>query len=100
MTVTAETADGHCAIRVRDDGPGVPADLLPTVFDRFTRGDASRSRPPGAAGGAGLGLAIAAAITQAHGGRVEVDSAPGRTEFTVTLPLADAVAAHISLKPS
>ncbi|MFK0159012.1 sensor histidine kinase [Streptomyces sp. NPDC090499] len=88
ITVTVAAADGHCAIRVHDDGPGIPGDLLPTVFDRFTRGDASRSRAPGAAGGAGLGLAIAAAITQAHGGRVEVASSPGDTRFTVTLPLA------------
>ncbi|MER7841058.1 ATP-binding protein [Streptomyces sp. NPDC096040] len=99
ITVTVESADGHCAIRVHDDGPGIPAALLPTVFERFTRGDASRSRAPGAEGGAGLGLAIAAAITQAHGGRVEVDGAPGGTEFTVTLPLAGS-AALIPLKVS
>ncbi|MFG2941268.1 sensor histidine kinase [Streptomyces sp. NPDC048282] len=100
ITVTVEAADGRCAIRVHDDGPGIPGDLLPTVFERFTRGDASRSRAPGTPGGAGLGLAIAAAITQAHGGRVEVDSAPGGTEFTVTLPLADTVAAQFPLKLS
>ncbi|MEU2420949.1 ATP-binding protein [Streptomyces sp. NPDC007851] len=99
VTVTVETADGHCAVRVHDDGPGIPPDLLPTVFERFTRGDASRSRTPGTAGGAGLGLAIAAAITQAHGGRVEVAGTPGGTEFTVTLPLAPA-AAHLPLRLS
>ncbi|MER5516918.1 ATP-binding protein [Streptomyces sp. NPDC002763] len=97
ITVTVEAADGQCAIRVHDDGPGIPAGLLPTVFERFTRGDASRSRAPGTEGGAGLGLAIAAAITQAHGGRVGVDSSPGGTEFTVTLPLVG-TAALISLK--
>ncbi|MFD8819277.1 sensor histidine kinase [Streptomyces sp. NPDC059627] len=91
ITVTVKAADGQCAVQVHDDGPGIPGDLLPTVFDRFTRGDASRSRAPGAAGGAGLGLAIAVAITQAHGGRVEVASAPGDTRFTVTLPLAGTV---------
>ncbi|MCG7208384.1 sensor histidine kinase [Streptomyces arenae] len=99
VTVTVETADAHCVIRVHDDGPGIPPDLLPTVFERFTRGDASRSRTPGTAGGAGLGLAIAAAITQAHGGRVEVTGAPGGTEFTVTLPLAPS-AAHLTLRLS
>ncbi|MEW1778548.1 ATP-binding protein [Streptomyces sp. NPDC086777] len=90
VTVTVQAADGHCAIHVHDDGPGVPARPLPTLFDRFTRGDASRARARGTAGGAGLGLAIAASIAQAHGGRVEVDSAPGDTRFTITLPLAAA----------
>ncbi|MFC7615815.1 ATP-binding protein [Actinokineospora soli] len=66
-----------------DDGPGIPEDLLPTVFERFARGDTSRSR---AAGSTGLGLAIVAAVVAAHGGRVGVVSGPGRTRFTVTLP--------------
>ncbi|KUN79192.1 sensor histidine kinase [Streptomyces griseoruber] len=85
-----DTASGkapHCVIRVRDNGPGIPPDLLPTVFERFTRADASRSRAAGTEGGSGLGLAIAAAITEAHGGRVEVTSEPGCTQFSVTLPL-------------
>ncbi|MCZ9342787.1 sensor histidine kinase, partial [Streptomyces sp. TRM76130] len=73
-------------VRVRDDGPGIPAALLPSVFERFTRADTSRSRRPGEGGGSGLGLAVADAITRAHGGRVTVESVPGRTEFTVTLP--------------
>ncbi|MBL1091425.1 HAMP domain-containing histidine kinase [Streptomyces sp. 9-7] len=70
-------------LQVEDDGPGIPADLLPRVFERFTRGDASRSR---AAGSTGLGLAIVQAVVAAHGGTVGVESAPGRTVFTVTLP--------------
>jgi two-component system OmpR family sensor kinase len=75
-------------IRVRDNGPGIPAPLLPTVFERFTRADTSRSRTDAGSGGSGLGLAVAAAITAAHGGRIHVDSVPGRTEFTVDLPAA------------
>jgi two-component system OmpR family sensor kinase len=86
VTAVVEARDGLCAIRVRDDGPGIPSDLLPTVFERFTRADTSRARGT-SGGGAGLGLAIAAAITAAHGGRIDVRSAPGRTEFTVELPL-------------
>ncbi|WP_419836793.1 HAMP domain-containing sensor histidine kinase [Streptomyces bugieae] len=70
-------------LQVEDDGPGIPADLLPRVFERFARGDASRSR---AAGSTGLGLAIVQAVVAAHGGTVGVESAPGRTVFTVTLP--------------
>ncbi|MFJ5803025.1 sensor histidine kinase [Streptomyces decoyicus] len=70
-------------LEVQDDGPGIPAALLPHVFERFARGDASRSR---AAGSTGLGLAIVEAVVAAHGGTVGVDSVPGRTVFTVTLP--------------
>ena len=74
---------GGAALTVVDDGPGIPADLLPDVFERFARADQSRSR---AAGSTGLGLAIVAAVVEAHGGRVSVESAPGRTAFTVLLP--------------
>ncbi|GGQ70735.1 two-component sensor histidine kinase [Streptomyces asoensis] len=87
VVTVVEARGGRCAVRVRDDGPGIPAGLLPTVFERFTRADASRARATAGAG-AGLGLAIVAAITAAHGGRVDVRSEPGRTEFTVELPLA------------
>ncbi|MGA5559954.1 sensor histidine kinase [Streptomyces platensis] len=75
--------DGDVQLEVRDDGPGIPAELLPHVFERFARGDASRSR---AAGSTGLGLAIVQAVVAAHGGTVRVGSVPGRTVFTVTLP--------------
>lgn len=78
-------------LEVQDDGPGIPAALLPHVFERFARGDASRSR---AAGSTGLGLAIVEAVVAAHGGTVGVDSVPGRTVFTVTLP-TEAVRAHV-----
>lgn len=74
---------GAVELEVQDDGPGIPAALLPHVFERFARGDASRSR---AAGSTGLGLAIVQAVVAAHGGTVGVTSVPGRTVFTVTLP--------------
>nr|WP_253268035.1 HAMP domain-containing sensor histidine kinase [Streptomyces asoensis] len=86
VVAVVEAGRGMCAVRVRDDGPGIPPDLLPTVFERFTRADASRARAT-AGSGAGLGLAIVAAITAAHGGHIDVHSEPGRTEFTVELPL-------------
>ncbi|MEU0134896.1 HAMP domain-containing sensor histidine kinase [Streptomyces sp. NPDC006296] len=74
-------------LEVRDDGPGIPAELQPRVFERFARGDASRSRH---AGSTGLGLAIVQAVAAAHGGLAEVRSVPGDTVFAVHLP-ADAV---------
>ncbi|MGP3951383.1 sensor histidine kinase [Streptomyces sp. 7N604] len=78
---------GEVLLEIADDGPGIPPALLPHVFERFARGDASRAR---AAGSTGLGLAIVQAVVSAHGGRVEVTSAPGRTVFAVHLPPADA----------
>jgi two-component system OmpR family sensor kinase len=80
---SAPDAPGTVQVTVTDDGPGIPAELLPTLFERFVRGDSSRSR---AAGSTGLGLAIVDAVTAAHHGQVAVTSVPGRTEFTITLP--------------
>ncbi|MFC4147819.1 ATP-binding protein [Micromonospora mangrovi] len=84
-TVTTRLAPvaGGVELSVADDGPGIPADLQAEVFERFARGDSSRSR---AHGSTGLGLAIVAAVVDAHHGRVEVASRPGRTVFTVRLP--------------
>ncbi|MGW2298318.1 sensor histidine kinase [Streptomyces violaceorubidus] len=84
-TVTARVRrDGAwLCVDVVDNGPGIPAELLPRVFERFARGDSARSR---ATGSTGLGLAIVQAVTTAHGGGVTVDSRPGRTVFTVYLP--------------
>jgi two-component system, OmpR family, sensor kinase len=85
-TVTVALADGApgtVEVSVTDDGPGIPPGLQPTLFERFVRGDSSRSR---AAGSTGLGLAIVDAVTTAHGGSIEVDSKPGHTRFAITLP--------------
>jgi two-component system, OmpR family, sensor kinase len=87
VAVGLAPADGGVALTVTDDGPGIPPDLLPHVFERFARGSASRSRESGSTG---LGLAIVDAVVAAHGGRVQVDSRPGRTVFTVWLPTAEA----------
>ena len=76
---------GWAVLQVADDGPGVPAALQAHVFERFARGDASRSRT---AGSTGLGLAIVHAVVTAHGGTVELTSAPGSTVFTIRLPHA------------
>ncbi|MEU4356377.1 sensor histidine kinase [Streptomyces virginiae] len=88
-TITAHVSRETSTVRLRveDDGPGIAPELLPHVFERFARGDASRSR---AAGSTGLGLAIVQAVVTAHGGSVGVQSEPGRTRFEVVLPLAGA----------
>jgi two-component system OmpR family sensor kinase len=98
-TVTAAlmaTADG-AAVTVSDDGPGIAPSLQPTLFERFTRGDDSRSR---LAGSTGLGLAIVAAIVGAHGGTVAVTSEPGHTVFRIELPASIAVTEAPALESS
>jgi signal transduction histidine kinase len=77
-------AGGRVRLEVRDTGPGIAAEDVPYIFDRFYRGDPSRARTTGSTG---LGLAIARSIVQAHGGTIEVESKPGEgTCFIVTLP--------------
>jgi two-component system OmpR family sensor kinase len=83
VTVSLETDADTAVLTVHDDGPGVPEDVQPGVFERFTRAD--RRRSGGAGGGAGLGLSIVAAVVEAHGGTVELESRPGATTFTVRL---------------
>jgi two-component system OmpR family sensor kinase len=85
-TVTASLGvdGGDAVLTVADDGPGIPAALRPTLFERFARGDASRSR---ATGSTGLGLAIVAAVVEAHRGSVRVEGGAGDTRFVVRLPL-------------
>jgi two-component system, OmpR family, sensor kinase len=84
VTIGLSTEDGSVLLRVSDDGPGIPPELLPRVFERFARGDGSRSR---AAGSTGLGLAIVSAVADAHGGTVGVDGSAAGTTFTVRLPV-------------
>lgn len=70
-------------LAVEDQGPGVPAEHLPHLFDRFYKAEASRH---GNTGGSGLGLSIVKAIVERHGGQVSVTSRPGRTVFEISLP--------------
>jgi two-component system, OmpR family, sensor kinase len=75
-------------LSITDDGPGIPPELLPDLFERFTRADTSRARDLDAAGkSTGLGLAIVDAVVAAHGGSITVTSRPGRTRFALYLPL-------------
>jgi two-component system OmpR family sensor kinase len=84
VTASVRGTAGHAVLSVADDGPGVPPAVLPTVFERFARGESSRSREHGSTG---LGLAIVSSIVGAHDGTVDVESRPGFTVFRVRLPL-------------
>jgi len=84
VTIDAQRHDGKVRVSVSDTGEGISAEDLPRVFERFYRGEKSRSR---AGGGAGLGLAIAKGIVEAHGGTIEVSSRVGEgSTFAFTLP--------------
>jgi len=83
VTFTLAQAGPEVVLTVADSGPGIPPAVLPLLFERFARGDESRSR---AAGSTGLGLSIVEAVVAAHGGRVSVASQPGATVFTLMLP--------------
>ncbi len=86
ITLSARRQGSTVALVVEDTGEGIALETLPHVFDRFYRGDPARSQPEGESG---LGLAIAKSITEAHGGRIGVQSELGRgTTFTVLLPVA------------
>jgi two-component system phosphate regulon sensor histidine kinase PhoR len=75
--------DGNVLLTVEDDGPGIGAEHLPRIFERFYRVDKARSRE---IGGTGLGLAIVRHLAETLGGRVSVESRPGLTRFTLELP--------------
>jgi signal transduction histidine kinase len=74
---------------VTDTGPGIPAEHLPRLFERFYRVDPARARDDG---GTGIGLAIARSVVEAHGGRIRAESQVGKgSVFTFDLPVAPAV---------
>jgi len=82
-----DKSDQAVQITIQDTGAGIPSEDLPFVFDRFWKGDKTRSR---SSGGSGLGLAIAKQLVSAHGGTIKVESEEGvGTRFIVQLPLAD-----------
>ena len=84
IEVTVARAGQWAELRVADDGPGVPEDDLPRLFERFYRGGSP------AAFGSGLGLAIARGLAERMGGELEVESRPRHTVFTLRLPVAGA----------
>ncbi len=90
ITLSSTVQSASLKIQVSDSGPGIPEAELPLIFERFHRVDKTRSRK---FGGAGLGLAIARSIIEAHRGRISVESCPGQgTTMTISLPMASEVA--------
>jgi len=85
VRLRARPTEAGITLSVADDGPGIPPDHLPHLFDRFYKADASRA---GVSGGSGLGLSIVKAIVERHGGTVSVVSRPGQTVFGLVLPRA------------
>ncbi len=86
MTLDLRRAGPRAEVRIGNTGRGIAAEVLPRVFDRFFRGDASHSQ---AVRGCGLGLSIARWIVSAHGGTIQIASEPGRlTTAIVRLPVA------------
>jgi two-component system OmpR family sensor kinase len=84
LAVRLARDNGWAVLSVEDSGPGMDEEQLAHVFERFYRADPSRAR---SSGGAGLGLAIVAAVVEAHGGKVDAESEPGQgTTFHVRLP--------------
>ena len=84
MAIGARAGEGDVVVSVADTGAGIAPEDLPRIWDRLYRGDASRSER-----GLGLGLSLVRAVVEAHGGRVAVDSEPGKgSTFRVHLPAA------------
>jgi signal transduction histidine kinase len=83
VEVFARRAGGQAEITVMDGGPGINAEDRPELFDRFYRGESTK------ASGSGLGLAIAKELAELMGGKIELESKPGRTAFTLVLPAGD-----------
>jgi signal transduction histidine kinase len=90
ITVAARSTPAGMQITVADNGPGIPQEFQPRIFERFFRADQARTRAnssPGGAGGAGLGLSIAKWIAEAHRGTLTLAQSDAQgTAFTVTLP--------------
>jgi two-component system, OmpR family, sensor kinase len=89
IRASTAVANGSAILTVEDDGPGIPADLAPRVFERFVRGDATGAR---GARGSGLGLAIVRAVAESHGGSVALEQ-PGRgtgARFVIRIPRSPA----------
>jgi signal transduction histidine kinase len=96
IVVSVRVKDQRCEMSVEDDGPGIASEVLPTLFQRYSRGPSTSKD----AGGTGLGLLIVREIVEAHGGDVGVESAPGRgSRFWFRLPAVEAPATRVAEPP-
>jgi signal transduction histidine kinase len=86
VTVSARREPGFVAVRVTDNGPGIPEDVRPKIFDPFYT-----TKPPGQ--GTGMGLDLVQRVVRGHRAEIDVTTRPGHTEFRVALPTGEAVAA-------
>jgi two-component system OmpR family sensor kinase len=93
VRITIGAEQGRARLSVHDDGPGIPKEHASHVFERFYRVEG------GVASGSGLGLAIARELAQLMGGSIELDSRPGRTVFSLVLPLAAYVEPAVERTP-
>ncbi|RMD69169.1 MAG: ATP-binding protein, partial [Gammaproteobacteria bacterium] len=85
IAVWAAREEDGVSLCVSDTGPGIPEEEIPRIFERFYRHDRSRSSP-----GRGIGLSLAKAFVEAHGGRIEVQSAPrAGSTFCIRLPVGN-----------
>jgi signal transduction histidine kinase len=97
IDVTVEREGGDALVSVKDDGIGIPRDLLPRIFDAFHQVDPAIDR---GAGGLGVGLTVASRLAALHGGRIDVRSAIGRgSTFTIRLPAIDAPSSREPARP-
>lgn len=85
IRMSAQELRGKISLEIEDTGPGIPAEEIDHLFERFYRGDKSRQRE---AGGSGLGLAIAKSLVESQNGQITVESLPGQgAKFVITLPV-------------
>jgi PAS domain S-box-containing protein len=99
LTVRLTAVEGHAVVEIEDNGEGIAADILPTIFEPFVQGTRKLERSQG---GLGIGLTLVRSLTELHGGRVEAYSAgPGHgSRFTVRLPLSASIAREGHITPA
>jgi CheY-like chemotaxis protein len=97
LEVEADRSGSEVAIRIRDNGPGIPPELMPRLFDLFVQGKQTLDRRQG---GLGIGLTVARSLVELHGGSIAARSDPGAgSEFTIRLPVGPASFLRTSPRP-